>query len=191
MRDVFDRALADGASLLQACHRDPAFMASLEAAGELVLETLRSGSKVLACGNGGSLCDAAHFAEEFTGRFRNDRRPLPVLALTDPAHMSCVANDFGFEHVFSRMVEAFAQPGDLLVVLSTSGNSPNLLRAADSAKSSRARVLGFLGRGGGALLERCDVAVVAPGETSDRIQEIHMLALHALIEGVEAGLGLA
>lgn len=191
MRDVFDRALSEGANLLQACRGDDAFMAALEAAGELVLDTLRRGGKVLACGNGGSLCDAAHFAEEFTGRFRNDRRPLPVLALTDPAHMSCVANDFGFEFVFSRMVEAFAKPDDLLVVLSTSGNSQNLLHAADAAKATRARVLGFLGRGGGALRERCDVAVIAPGETSDRIQEIHMLALHALIEGVEAGLGLA
>lgn len=191
MQEAFERALTEGAALLASCVENEPFLQALDHAGMLVATVLRDGGKVLVCGNGGSLCDAAHFAEEFTGRFRNNRRPLPVLALSDPAHMSCVANDFGFEFVFARMVEAFCRPGDLLVLLSTSGNSPNLVRAAESAEAVGVKTVGFLGRGGGALLRRCDVAVVAPGDTSDRIQEIHMLVLHALIEAVEAELGVA
>ena len=137
------------------------------------------------------MSDAAHFAEEFSGRFRNDRPALPVLAFTDAAHITCVANDYGFEFVFSRMVEAFGRPGDVLVLLTTSGNSANLIRAAQSARSMGLVVVGFVGRGGGALAPLCDIAVQAPGETSDRIQEVHMLALHALIESVEAEMGYA
>lgn len=143
----------------------------------------------MACGNGGSLCDAAHFAEELTGRFRADRPALAALALTDPAHLTCVANDFGFEQVFSRLVEALGKQGDVLLALTTSGNSENLVRAAEAARRGGLRVLGFVGRGGGRLAPLCDVVVDAPGETSDRIQEVHMLTLHALIESVEQELG--
>lgn len=191
MRRVFEQALEEGERLLALCRSDEAFHSSVQAAAAAVVKAFRSGGKVLACGNGGSLCDAAHFAEEFTGRFRSDRPSLPVLALTDSAHMSCVANDFGYEAVFSRMIEAFGRPGDVLVLLTTSGNSANLLRAADAARSLGLVIVGFVGRGGGALAPLCDVTVHAPGETSDRIQEIHMLALHALIEAVEVELGYA
>lgn len=191
MRGVFDAALSEGSHLLLRCREDEAFLQSLEAAGSALVQAFRTGRKVLCCGNGGSLCDAAHFAEEFTGRFRGDRPALPVLALTDPAHMSCVANDFGYEMVFSRMVEAFGKPGDVLVLLTTSGNSENLLRAAQSGRSMGLVVLGFVGKGGGALAPMCDIAVHAPGGTSDRIQEVHMLALHALIEAIEIEMGYA
>jgi len=137
------------------------------------------------------MADAMHFAEEWTGRFRNDRRPLPAMALSDPTHLTCVANDFGFDHVFSRMVEAFARPEDLVILLSTSGNSSNLLKAAEAAKKAQASVVGLLGRDGGKLAPLCDLTLIAPGGRSDRIQELHMLLLHAVIDAVEHRLGIA
>ncbi len=146
---------------------------------------------MLIAGNGGSMADAMHFAEEWTGRFRNDRRPFPAMALADPTHLSCVGNDYGFEHVFSRPVEAFANQGDILILLSTSGNSINLERAAEAAKGKGAAVIGFLGRGGGRIAPLCEVVVMATGDTSDRIQEIHMMSLHILIEAVEVVLEVA
>jgi D-sedoheptulose 7-phosphate isomerase len=135
------------------------------------------------------MCDAMHFAEEWSGRFRHDRPPYAAIALSDPAHMSCVANDYGFEHVFSRQVEALGRKGDVLVLLSTSGKSPNIVLAAETAKRVGVSVIGLLGKGGGEVRPLCDVVIHAPGETSDRIQELHMLALHVLIEMVEAELG--
>ncbi len=131
------------------------------------------------------MADAMHFAEEWTGRFRADRRPLAVIALSDPAHITCVANDYGFEEVFARMVQALGRPGDVLILLSTSGRSANLVRAALAARAAELKVIGFLGRDGGDLLPICDRLVVMPGKTPDRIQELHMLALHCLIEIAE------
>jgi D-sedoheptulose 7-phosphate isomerase len=185
---IFDRAFADAARVLDEFRRDPVVLATLAQMADELADCFRRRGRVFSCGNGGSLTDAAHFAEEFSGRFRNDRDPLPAMAFTDPAHLTCVANDYGYEHVFSRMVDAFGHEGDILVLLSTSGRSPNLLRAAEAAKRRGVRVYGFLGKGGGELLPLCDRVVLAPGETSDRIQELHMLALHALIEAVEARL---
>jgi D-sedoheptulose 7-phosphate isomerase len=131
------------------------------------------------------MCDAMHFAEEWTGRFRKDREPLPAIALSDPAHLTCAANDFGFDEVFARSILAFGHPADLLIALSTSGNSTNVLRAVEAAKSRRMKVFGLLGKDGGKVKPHCDLCLVAPGNTSDRIQEIHMMVLHILIESVE------
>jgi D-sedoheptulose 7-phosphate isomerase len=153
--------------------------------------SFEKGGKVLAAGNGGSMADAMHFAEELTGRYRKDRRPLPAMSLNDPTHLSCVANDFGYEHVFSRLVEAFAGPTDTVLLLSTSGNSPNLLLAAEAARRKGSHVCGFLGKDGGKLLSYCDSFLLAPGDTSDRIQEIHMICLHIVVEAVEKLLELA
>lgn len=189
MQRIFDRAFSDAAQALEAFRSDTDSQASLGQVAAALAEVLRRRGRVLACGNGGSLADAMHFAEEWSGRFRSDRPPYPVLALSDPTHLTCVSNDFGFEHVFARQVEAFGQEGDLLFVLSTSGNSENLVRAAQTARARGMRTIGFLGKGGGRLRELCDVCVLAPGDTSDRIQELHMLALHALIEVVEEALG--
>ena len=189
MRRVFERAFSDAARALAEFRGSEACLEALEAAGQLVVDVLKGGGRVLACGNGGSLADAMHFAEEWTGRFRNDRKPYAVMALAEPTHLTCVANDYGFEYVFSRQVEAFGRPGDALFVLSTTGNSPSIVKAAEAARSVGMTVVGFFGRGGGAALELCDIALLAPGETSDRIQELHMLALHALIEAAEAALG--
>ena len=131
------------------------------------------------------MADAMHVAEEFSGRFRLDRRPYGAIALSDPAHLSCVANDYGFDHVFSRQVQGLGQPGDVLLVMSTSGQSANLIAAAQCAADRRVTVVGAIGRDGGQLKQLCDVVLMAPGEGSDRIQELHMLAFHAIIEAVE------
>lgn len=189
MRDRLDSALADAERLLRAFREDPATLEAMERIVTLIAEAFRGTGKLLTCGNGGSLTDAMHVAEEFSGRFRRDRRPYAGIALSDPAHLTCVANDYGFEFVFSRQVEAMGQPGDVLLVMSTSGNSPNLVRAAEAARERGVAVVGCLGRGGGALAPLCDVILHAPGEGSDRIQELHMLAMHAVIEATEVALG--
>lgn len=145
----------------------------------------QTGNKILICGNGGSACDAMHFAEELTGRYRQTRKALPALALSDPSFLTCVANDFGFEQVFARGVEAYAKPGDWLIVLSTSGNSPNILNAVRAAESLGVQTLALLGKDGGQLKGRCTHEFIVPQTTSDRIQEIHMVILHILVEGIE------
>ena len=140
----------------------------------------------MSAGNGGSMCDAMHFAEEWTGRFRGNRSALPAIAFSDPSQLTCIANDFGYDEVFARSVEAYGRKGDLFVAISTSGNSPNILRACEVARERGITVVGLLGKGGGALLSLCDVAVVVPhATTSDRIQEIHLKVIHAVIEAVE------
>ena len=148
-------------------------------------DRLASGGRILTCGNGGSMCDAMHMAEELSGRFRHDRRAFAAQAISDPAHLTCVANDYGFEEVFSRGVEAWGREGDVLVAFSTSGNSPNVLRAAAAARARAMSVIGLLGRDGGPLAGLCDLSVVVPGTSSDRIQEVHIKIVHLLIEAIE------
>jgi len=132
------------------------------------------------------MCDAMHFAEEWTGRFRPARAPLPAISFSDPSHLTCIANDFGYDQVFARLVAAHGKRGDLLVVLSTSGDSPNVLRALDEARARDVKTVGLLGKGGGAALSKVDVPVVVPrATTSDRIQEMHIKVLHIAIEAVE------
>jgi len=148
--------------------------------------SLRSGGKILTCGNGGSLCDAQHFAEELSGRYRQNRRALAAIALTDAAHLTCVANDFGFEFVFSRFVEALGRPGDVLLAISTSGNSPNVLRAAEAARELGMTVVSLTGKDGGRLAGISDVEIRAPhAGFADRIQEIHIKVIHVLILLIE------
>jgi D-sedoheptulose 7-phosphate isomerase len=141
--------------------------------------------KALSCGNGGSHCDAMHFAEELTGQFRGPRRPLGAIALGDPSHVTCTSNDFGFEYVFSRQVEALGHENDVLVALSTSGNSKNVIRAVESAKNIGMKTVGLLGKTGGELKSMVDVPIVVPAQTSDRIQEMHIKIIHTVIEAVE------
>jgi len=158
----------------------------LERVAGYLVECFSSGGKVMVAGNGGSLCDAMHFAEELTGFYRERRRPFPAMALADPSHMSCVANDTSFEFVFSRYVEAFGQPGDIFIALSTSGNSKNLVQAAKMAQGKDVKVIGFLGKGGGVLKDHCDDCWIVDGFShSDRIQEVHMAGIHIIIEAVE------
>ena len=141
---------------------------------------------MLIAGNGGSLCDASHFAEELTGIFRKKRRALPAIALSDPGHLTCVGNDLGFEHVFARSIEAYGKKEDLFIGLTTSGNSPNMILAFERAKELGLTTLAFLGKGGGELKGYADLELIIEGfETSDRIQEAHMTAIHIMIELIE------
>ncbi|WP_243409258.1 D-sedoheptulose 7-phosphate isomerase [Kushneria phyllosphaerae] len=146
----------------------------------------KHGGKVLSCGNGGSHCDAMHFAEELTGRFRDHRAALPAIVISDPSHLSCVANDYGYEHVFSRYVEALGQPGDVLFGLSTSGNSDTIIRAVDAARERGMHVILLTGKDGGKLAGRADVEIRVPHfGYADRIQEIHIKVIHTIILMVE------
>lgn len=194
IREAIATDFRHAAALLNAFAGDPANLLRIEEVARLIAGVFRAGGKVLACGNGGSCCDAIHFCEEFTGRFRHNRPPLPAIACADPGHLTCTANDFGYENVFSRWVEALAKPGDCLVVLSTSGNSDNIVRAVRAARSRGLVTVALLGKGGGTLKGLADHEWVVPGLTegdksaeifADRIQEIHMLILHALINAVE------
>ena len=151
-------------------------------------EIFKAGNKVMICGNGGSNCDALHFAEEFTGRFRKERRALPAIAISDSSHITCVGNDYGFDYIFSKGVEAYGKEGDMLIGISTSGNSGNVIKAMELAKSMGIKTVSLLGKDGGKLKGMCDYEFIIPGETSDRIQEIHMMILHIIIEGVELSL---
>lgn len=155
-----------------------------EVAEELA-EAYRNGKKSLIAGNGGSNCDAMHFAEEFTGRFRKDRRALPSLSISDSSHITCVGNDYGFNFIFAKGVEAFGQEGDFFFGISTSGNSQNIIEAVKVAKEKGLKTVGILGKDGGKLKGICDYEFIVQGETTDRIQEIHMMILHIIIEGVE------
>ena len=145
----------------------------------------KNGKKSLIAGNGGSNCDAMHFAEEFTGRFRNDRRALPSISISDSSHITCVGNDYGFDFIFAKGVEAFGQEGDFFFGISTSGNSKNIIEAVKMAKEKKLKTVALLGKDGGKLKGVCDYEFIIPGETSDRIQEVHMMILHIIIEGVE------
>ncbi|MGL5000019.1 MAG: D-sedoheptulose 7-phosphate isomerase, partial [Cetobacterium sp.] len=144
-----------------------------------------NGGKVLIAGNGGSNCDALHFAEEFTGRFRKERRPLPAIAISDSSHITCVGNDYGFDYIFSKGIEAFGKEGDMFIGISTSGNSSNIIKAIETAKKLNMKTVTLLGKDGGKLKGIADYEFLINGETSDRIQEIHMMILHIIIEGVE------
>jgi D-sedoheptulose 7-phosphate isomerase len=158
----------------------------IETMAEKIACCFRSGHKILIAGNGGSLCDAAHFAEELTGFFREKRPALPAIALAEPGHITCVGNDAGFEWVFARGVEAYGRPGDIFIGLTTSGNSPNIVRAMELAKQLGLYTIAFLGKGGGKLKGVADLELIINGfKTSDRIQEAHMAAIHIAIEMVE------
>lgn len=166
--------------------QEPQALAFIHSAAYLITEAFSQGKKILIAGNGGSLCDAMHFAEELTGFYREKRKALPAIALADPGHMSCVGNDIGFEYVFSRGVEALGQQGDVLIVLTTSGQSINLLKAVESAKSQGLKTIAFLGKSGGKIKGLTDLEWIVDGfKTSDRIQEAHMAAIHIIIEIVE------
>lgn len=190
-KGVAARAFAEAARLATVAAADQSLLAGVDACVEQIAATLAKGGKVLICGNGGSLADATHFAEELTGRFRKDRPALAAIAIADAGHLTCTANDFGFDRVFSRGVEALGRPGDVLIALSTSGNSKNVLLALEAAKERGMSTISLLGRSGGHCKGLATREITVPGETADRIQELHMLILHTLVEGVEKALGLA
>ncbi len=162
---------------------------SISKAAQLMIDSLKSGGKIISCGNGGSMCDAMHFAEELTGRFRDNRKPIAALSISDPSHISCVSNDYGYDFVFSRYVEAIGKSGDVLLAISTSGNSKNVIAAIESAKKNGMKVVGLTGKDGGRMAAMCDVEIRAPkSEFADRAQEIHIKVIHSLIHAIESGL---
>ncbi|MBR5661964.1 MAG: SIS domain-containing protein [Bacteroidales bacterium] len=172
---------------LEAFLKDQETVPSIADAAGLMASCLASGGKIISCGNGGSLCDATHFAEELTGRFRNDRRPFPAMAINDPAYITCVGNDYSFEDVFSRWVEAFGKPGDVLLAISTSGSSKNILNAVSAARRLGMKVVALTSKKGKSLTELADVVIAAPDAPhSDRIQEIHIKVIHILIQSIES-----
>jgi D-sedoheptulose 7-phosphate isomerase len=166
--------------------KEPHSVDFIETASRWIAECFQSDGKLLVAGNGGSLCDAMHFAEELTGIFRAQRKALPAIVLSEPGHLTCVGNDLGFDEIFSRGIEAFGRPGDIVVLLTTSGNSSNIVKAANRAKQQGLKTIAFLGKTGGRLHGKCDLEWIVPGfGYSDRIQEAHMAAMHIIIEIVE------
>ena len=159
---------------------------SIEKAGKLLVSSFKKRNKVISCGNGGSMCDAMHFAEELSGKFRENRKALPAISISDPSHISCVANDYGYDFVFSRFIEAVGNKGDVLFAISTSGNSKNVLNAIASAKKKGMKVIGLTGKDGGKMAGLCDIEIRAPhSQYVDRTQEIHIKVIHSLIHFVE------
>jgi D-sedoheptulose 7-phosphate isomerase len=182
LKEDFNEAL----EILNQFIANPDNFSRLEDAGIMMVSAIQSGNKIISCGNGGSMSDAMHFAEELTGRFRDNRKALPALAISDPTHITCTANDYGFESIFSRFVEGIGNPGDVLLAISTSGNSANVIKAALSAKDKGMKIVALTGKDGGQLAHLADVEIRAPhSKFSDRVQEIHIKAIHSLINYIE------
>lgn len=184
--DAIKGTLNEALGALQALLSNPAALQSIAAAGQLLADTFAAGGRAYSCGNGGSMCDAMHFAEELTGRFRDDRPGYAALAISDPSHLSCVGNDYGYEQVFARFIEAHGRAGDVLLAISTSGTSKNVIAAVGVARQRGMRVIGLTGSAGTPLADAADIAIVTPaGKYADRVQELHIKVIHVLIELVE------
>jgi D-sedoheptulose 7-phosphate isomerase len=176
--------------LLTTLLNDPSFFSTIEKAGEAMSTAIKSGRKIISCGNGGSMCDAMHFAEELTGRYRNDRPSIAAISISDPSHISCVGNDYGYQYIFSRYLQGVGNSGDVLLAISTSGNSANVVEAAKTAREKGITVVGLTGKDGGKLAPLCDVEVRVPWfQYADRVQEIHIKVIHALIDYIEKNIG--
>ena len=169
---------------------DESALAAIASAGGLLVDSIKAGGHVYSCGNGGSMCDAMHFAEELSGKFRSERAPLPALAISDPAHLTCTGNDFGFDQVFARFVTAHGRSGDVLLAISTSGTSRNILAAVEAARAAGVKVISLTGRRDSPVGKLADIDICTPVNTpwSDRIQELHIKVIHTLIELCELGI---
>jgi D-sedoheptulose 7-phosphate isomerase len=182
----FDEAL----QTLKTFAADKEQMQNIQKAADAMIAQLQSGGKILSCGNGGSHCDAMHFAEELTGRYRNNRPGIAAIAISDVSHISCVGNDYGYDQIFSRYVEAVGTQGDVFLGISSSGNSANVIKAIEAAKAKGMIVVGLTGKDGGKMGPLCDIEIRAPhSQFADRAQEIHIKVIHALIDSIEVGLG--
>ncbi len=179
-------ALNDARDALDALISNEKTIEAVVAAADLMADAVEGDGKVMSCGNGGSLCDAMHFAEEMTGRYRSNRRPYAALAISDASHMACVGNDYGYEEVFSRYVEAHGRKGDVLLAITTSGTSRNIVKAAEVARRKGVKVVALTGRDETPITELADVSIVTPaGRWADRVQELHIKCIHILIELIE------
>ena len=174
--------LTEAGRVLELFVNDENQINAIEKASSLMASSVNNGGKIIACGNGGSMCDAMHFAEELTGKFRNERNPIPAIAISDPGFISCTANDYGYEKIFSRFIDAFGKHGDILLAISTSGNSANVISAAEAAKKNGMYVVALTGKDGGKMSGICDIEIRAPfSEYADRAQEIHIKVIHCMI----------
>jgi len=185
LKTAIGSSLADAQRTLEVFIQDEKNLEPIQRMAEGMADCFKRGGKILICGNGGSACDSLHFAEECTGRFQKDRAALPVIPLVESGFLTCVSNDYGFEHVFSRGVEAYGKPGDILIAISTSGNSPNIIRAVEAARKGDVGVYLFIGKDGGKLHDQGDEEIWVRASSTERIQEVHMMVLHILVEGIE------
>ncbi len=184
--EIIKKSLIEAQNILNQFIENEENLIKIENAGKFIVSAINNGNKIISCGNGGSMADAIHFAEELSGLFRNQRRAIPAIAISDAAHITCVGNDLGFEYIFSRFIEAIGNKGDVLLAISTSGNSPNIVEAAIAAKKKSMFVIGLTGKYGGKLANLCDVEIRAPySKYSDRTQEIHIKVIHCLIQYIE------
>ena len=185
-KSIISNNLKQAAEVLNQFLNDQSNIDKIDAAGNVLVESFKGNGKVLSCGNGGSMCDAMHFAEELTGRFRNNRPALPAISIADASHISCVGNDYGFDEIFSRYISAVGQKGDVLLAISTSGNSKNIIKGISAAKAKGMMVIGLTGKSGGKMASLCDIEIRAPfSDYADRAQEIHIKVIHSLIHIVE------
>ncbi len=185
-QDLIRSELTEAADVLNKFLSDDHNIAQIEAAAKLIADSFKQGGKVLSCGNGGSHCDAMHFAEELTGRYRENRPGYPGIAISDPSHLTCVSNDFGYDFVFSRYVEAVGASGDVLFGLSTSGNSGNILKAIEAAKAKGMKTIALTGKDGGQMAGVADIEIRVPHfGYADRIQEVHIKIIHIVIQLIE------
>lgn len=181
-----ERELQEAGRVLETFMADASNLQAIRRAADMLVSSVKSGGRIYSCGNGGSMSDAMHFAEELSGRFRAERRPIAAMAISDSGHITCTANDYGYQQVFSRFIEAFGAKGDSLLAISTSGNSENVLQAARTAKEKGMHVIALTGKDGGELAKLCDVEIrVAHSGYSDRIQEIHIKVIHILVMLIE------
>ncbi|WPP52745.1 D-sedoheptulose 7-phosphate isomerase [Catalinimonas niigatensis] len=186
MQDLIKNELEQASLVLNQFIQEPKNIALIEKGAALFAQTIRNGGKIMSCGNGGSHCDAMHFAEELSGRYRENRTALPALAISDPSHLSCVGNDFGYDHVFSRFIEGLGNAGDALLAISTSGNSKNVIEAVHMARKKDMKIVALTGKDGGQLGPLADVEIRVPHQGyADRVQEIHIKVIHILILLIE------
>jgi D-sedoheptulose 7-phosphate isomerase len=185
MKDTIRKLFRTAELTLQDFYQEENNLENIKSIVGLICDAFCRGNKVIIFGNGGSMCDAMHFAEELTGRFRNDRPALPAIAISDPAHLTCVANDYGFDAVFSRGVQAYAKADDVVIGISTSGNSLNIINGIMTAQALNCFTIALLGKDGGKLKGECDFELIVPAATTDRIQEVHIKIIHILIEMIE------
>ena len=186
LKNIISQELNEAQLVLQKFLSDEHNIQQIEAAAQLMADAIKANNKIISCGNGGSHCDAMHFAEELSGRYRNERRSMPAIAISDVSHISCVGNDYGFEYIFSRFVEGLGNAGDVLLGISTSGNSANVIRAVEAAKAKGMKIVILSGKDGGKLAGQADVEMIVPHfGYADRIQEVHIKVIHILILLIE------
>ena len=189
MKDQILKELNEAKNVIDKFINDDTIINAIEESAKIMTVSITNGGKIISCGNGGSMCDAMHFAEELTGKFREERSPIPAVSISDPSHITCVGNDYGFDAIFSRYVESEGNTGDVLLAISTSGKSTNVIRAAEEANRKGIKVVALTGNDGGELSDLCDIEIRVPHfGYSDRIQEIHIKVIHILILLIEKNL---